>query len=489
MTKLGRVVIYSIAGCPHCLAAKTRLKAESLEYTEVRVDRFPAFVREWVQRRTGKTSVPQIFFNSRHVGGNKELQEALDSDDARKELLELLDHEPGTEDQPLLPNPGDAIDEGELEEIKIEEDNQFGLVKKLVESNLVGNNYASISSRLTCSPVKYSITGINLLKFLTDVGEKDAEVVAKHLLESKFIRKFNNQEEKIAFDPDCIYIVAGMEAQSDTKCLNTFKMSSSVLTSPDLLAQQIRNVLLKLFSNFLSEDGSAVDYSGISKSKLFEQFKLLAVELQRVDIAVMTESEKVAFFINIYNALVIHAHVERGVPTTTYSRYKFFSTMSYNIGGYALTLNEIENGILRSNRSSMATLYMKPFSVSDPKMRIILPQVEPRIHFALNCGAKSCPPIKTFSGQEITNQLDVATGAFLENDDALWINEDRTEVRLTQLFQWYQVDFGTSTKEVLSWILEHVTLQNKKTALEELISKNHYKVSYTPYDWGHNSKD
>lgn len=280
-----------------------------------------------------------------------------------------------------------------------------------------------------------------------------------------------------------------MEAQSDTKCLNTFKMSSSVLTSPDLLAQQIRNVLLKLFSNFLSEDGSAVDYSGISKSKLFDQFKLLAVELQRVDIAVMTENEKVAFFINIYNALVIHAHVERGVPTTTYSRYKFFSTMSYNIGGYALTLNEIENGILRSNRSSMATLYMKPFSVSDPKMRIILPQVEPRIHFALNCGAKSCPPIKTFSGQEITNQLDVATGAFLENDDALWINEDRTEVRLTQLFQWYQVDFGTSTKEVLSWILEHVTLQNKKTALEELISKNHYKVSYTPYDWGHNSKD
>ena len=322
MTKLGRVVIYSIAGCPHCLAAKTRLKAESLEYTEVRVDRFPAFVREWVQRRTGKTSVPQIFFNSRHVGGNKELQEALDSDDARKELLELLDHEPGTEDQPLLPNPGDAIDEGELEEIKIEEDNQFGLVKKLVESNLVGNNYASISSRLTCSPVKYSITGINLLKFLTDVGEKDAEVVAKHLLESKFIRKYNNQEEKIAFDPDCIYIVAGMEAQSDTKCLNTFKMSSSVLTSPDLLAQQIRNVLLKLFSNFLSEDGSAVDYSGISKSKLFDQFKLLAVELQRVDIAVMTENEKVAFFINIYNALVIHGFVVVGPPKTLWQRYK-----------------------------------------------------------------------------------------------------------------------------------------------------------------------
>lgn len=186
---------------------------------------------------------------------------------------------------------------------------------------------------------------------------------------------------------------------------------------------------------------------------------------------------------------MIHAHVERGVPTSTYARYKFFSTMSYNIGGFSLTLNEIENGILRSNRASMATLYMKPFSVSDPKMRIILPEVEPRIHFALNCGAKSCPPIKTFSGAEIRTQLDVATGAFLENDDALWINEDRTEVRLTQLFQWYQVDFGTSMPEVLNWIMEHVTLEDKKTALRELLTKNQYKVSFTPYDWGHNSKD
>ena len=90
----------------------------------------------------------------------KELQEALNTEDARKELLETLDHEPGSEeDYPLLPNPGDALDEDEAEEIEIEEDKYFGLVKKLIESNLVGNNYASLLSRLSCSPVAYSITG------------------------------------------------------------------------------------------------------------------------------------------------------------------------------------------------------------------------------------------------------------------------------------------------------------------------------------------
>ena len=53
-------------------------------------------------------------------------------------------------------------------------------------------------------------------------------------------------------------------------------------------------------------------------------------------------------------------------------------------------------------------------------------------------------------------QLDVATGAFLENDDALWISEDRTEVRLTQLFQWYQVnnsDFRNSHEYIMKYVV------------------------------------
>ena len=50
----------------------------------------------------------------------------------------------------------------------------------------------------------------------------------------------------------------------------------------------------------------------------------------------------------------------------------------------------------------MATLYMKPFGKSDPRLKLALDAAEPRIHFALNCGAKSCPPIKTFSADEVS---------------------------------------------------------------------------------------
>ena len=83
------------------------------------------------------------------------------------------------------------------------------------------------------------------------------------------------------------------------------------------------------------------------------------------------------------------------------SRYKFFSTIAYSLGGHVYSLNDIENGILRANRGSMATLYVKPFSKNDPRLNLALPEAEPRIHFALNCGAASCPPIKTFSADEV----------------------------------------------------------------------------------------
>ena len=58
----------------------------------------------------------------------------------------------------------------------------------------------------------------------------------------------------------------------------------------------------------------------------------------------------------------------------------------------------------------MATLYLTPFGKDDPRLEHALEEVEPRIHFALNCGAKSCPPIKTFTSTDIDNELKLATG-------------------------------------------------------------------------------
>jgi glutaredoxin len=59
----------------------------SLPFTEISVDRFPPEVREWVRERSGKTSVPQIFFNASYIGGNEELQALVKNEERLEEAL------------------------------------------------------------------------------------------------------------------------------------------------------------------------------------------------------------------------------------------------------------------------------------------------------------------------------------------------------------------------------------------------------------------
>jgi len=269
--------------------------------------------------------------------------------------------------------------------------------------------------------------------------------------------------------------------------LNTeFPVQHQQVDAPNVAAR-IRKLILKLFAQFISEDGKFVDYQGMSLSPLWQHFKVMVADLQEADLKHLTRDQRLAFFINIYNVLVIHGTVVRGVPDSMYSRYRFFSTVSYMMGGCTYSLNDIENGMLRNNRRSMGTLYMKPFSSSDRRLDFSINPVDARIHFALNCGAKSCPPIKTFSADEVDVQLDLATRSFLENDEGVKIEEDCGTVYLSQLFNWYQVDFGNSKEEMLDWIAGHLN-QEKAECLQRVRNSGNLTIKYLHYDWGNNEK-
>ena len=64
-----------------------------------------------MKEKTGKTSVPQIFFHDRHIGGNVELQKLLDSDKDKEEALAELEAGPGDGELPMIPHPSEALEE------------------------------------------------------------------------------------------------------------------------------------------------------------------------------------------------------------------------------------------------------------------------------------------------------------------------------------------------------------------------------------------
>lgn len=92
-------------------------------------------------------------------------------------------------------------------------------------------------------------------------------------------------------------------------------------------------------------------------------------DLQRVNICELSENEKLAFFLNLYNAMVIHAVISVGSPEGVIDRRSFFNDFLYLIGGHPYSLAIIENGILRCNQRSPYSI-MKPFSTGDKRLEV-----------------------------------------------------------------------------------------------------------------------
>ena len=92
----------------------------------------------------------------------------------------------------------------------------------------------------------------------------------------------------------------------------------------------------------------------------FKTYLRLSAELQRIQMVGMSREQTLAMFINLYNALVIHAYIQIGPPTSAWKRRKFFHKAAYKIGGHTFSLNDIEHGILRGNRKPAPVRTQRP---------------------------------------------------------------------------------------------------------------------------------
>ncbi|KAK7485253.1 hypothetical protein BaRGS_00023504 [Batillaria attramentaria] len=223
------------------------------------------------------------------------------------------------------------------------------------------------------------------------------------------------------------------------------------------LGEAVRKQMLRLYGTFLSEDGKKVDYQAMKGSAEFEAYAEKTKELQRTHIVDSSREVKLAFFINIYNALVIHGNVIRGSPRNDWQRYKFFNGVKYIIGGYEYSLQDIENGVLRANRKGVGMLW-PPFSKNDPRLKRVM------------------------------QQLKVAAESFLSGPDGCTVDVDKHTVHLSRILKWYRVDFGKDDQETAQWVYDNMAESETKQQLGDLINSKNFKVAYMKYDWSVNAK-
>jgi hypothetical protein len=163
---------------------------------------------------------------------------------------------------------------------------------------------------------------------------------------------------------------------------------------------------------------------------------LAALEPAALERDLPSDAERVTTWVNLYNAAA------RQLADTDLirlaSRLRSFRRPVLMVAGTALSLDAMEHGLLRRSRWKVGLGWLGNPWPGAFERRYRVARVDPRIHFALNCAAASCPPIDAYRPDRLDAQLDMATRGYL----ATSVRRDGSRLVVPRLFLWFSGDFG-----------------------------------------------
>ncbi|MFN0200004.1 MAG: DUF547 domain-containing protein [Bacteroidia bacterium] len=233
-----------------------------------------------------------------------------------------------------------------------------------------------------------------------------------------------------------------------TFCFGGVLFAQSAACSPDKSLLQMSEQLLFRVKKAEPTDNLVALLANVPKTDLIK--------------GLCNDNAKKVFWVNMYNAYY-QLLIQKGIV-----REKVFTQEAINIAGLQLSLDAIEHGVLRRSAAKYSLGYAKAVAPKPYLKELQVEVLDFRIHFALNCGAKSCPPIAFYKYDDIDTQLERATDSYLNIETT--VNEQNKTVEATQIMQWFQGDFGGQ--------------KGVKKVLEKYLQKNlkGYKIRYQKFN-------
>lgn len=230
------------------------------------------------------------------------------------------------------------------------------------------------------------------------------------------------------------------------------------------------SIAVKIYDNLLHKYvvNGLVDYENLTKDKSLEKY---IETISKFDPTTLTnKNDKLAFWINAYNAYTLKVILD-SYPISSINDLHFggriighiLKTTVWDkefviINNKKITLNHIEHDIIR------------------PKFK------DPRIHFALVCGAMSCPPLRNeaYTGNKLDAQLNDQGKSFFANQFHNSFDEKNHVVHLSKILDWYGDDFGDSNAQILSRIKSFLPERIAESINDNIIK---WQIDFKSYDW------
>jgi hypothetical protein len=209
----------------------------------------------------------------------------------------------------------------------------------------------------------------------------------------------------------------------------------------------------------------------VKKEEDYTQYWNLLSEISLLDLTgkegFKHEDEKNAFWINIYNA-AFQIRIKEDT-TNFYNKKLLFSEKFIHFKDFNLSLDNIEHGILRHSEWKYGRGLIKQWFPSKTIKSLQIQKPDYRIHFTLNCGAMSCPPIAFYMAVNLENDFSLAEENYVISTSKY--DDSKDVVYISKIFSWYKRDFG-GKKGIKNLLLQYKVIPTKDV-----------KIKYTPFNF------
>ncbi|KAI4327533.1 hypothetical protein L6164_019982 [Bauhinia variegata] len=222
--------------------------------------------------------------------------------------------------------------------------------------------------------------------------------------------------------------------------------------------------------------------------QLLQNFRSLVCRLEDVDPGKLKHEEKLAFWINIHNALVMHAFLAYGIPQNNVKRAFLLLKAAYNVGGHTISADTIQSSILGcriSRPGQWLRLFLSSktkFKTGDKRQAYAVKHPEPLLHFGLCSGNHSDPAVRVYTPKRVFQELEVAKEEYIRA--TFGVRKDH-KILLPKLVESFAKDSGFCPVGFMEMIQKTLPESIRKSIKKSHLAnaKSRKSVEFIPHNF------